>query len=64
MTLPAIHTRPAGLVAALFFSATVALAAPTLPEGVRRIADLAYGQDARQRMPPTADSPSGTGWGW
>jgi len=50
MTLPAIHTRPAGLVAALFFSATVALAAPALPEGVRRIADLPYGQDARQRM--------------
>lgn len=50
MALPPIRARHAGLVAALLFSATVALAAPALPEGVRLMADLPYGQDARQRM--------------
>lgn len=50
MTLPATQARHAGLVAALLFSATVALAAPVLPEGVRLMADLPYGQDLRQRM--------------
>ncbi|WP_411881849.1 alpha/beta hydrolase [Polaromonas sp. YR568] len=50
MTLPATRARHAGLVATLLFSATVALAAPALPEGVRLMADLPYGQDARQRM--------------
>lgn len=50
MTLPATQARHAGLVAALLFSATVALAAPVLPEGVRLMADLPYGQDGRQRM--------------
>jgi arylformamidase len=50
MTLFATRARHAGLVAALLFSATLSLAAPAVPEGVRRIADLPYGQDERQRM--------------
>ena len=50
MTLLATRARHAGLVAALLFSATLSLAAPAVPEGVRRIADLPYGQDERQRM--------------
>lgn len=50
MTLFATRARHAGLVATLLFSATLALAAPVIPEGVRRIADLPYGQDERQRM--------------
>jgi arylformamidase len=58
MTLLATRARQAGLVATLLFSATFAAAAPAVPDGVRRIADLPYGQDARQRMdvylPPAA----------
>jgi len=50
MTLLATRARHAGLVATLLFSATFSLAAPLVPEGVRRIADLPYGQDERQRM--------------
>jgi len=43
-------TRLAGLLAALLLFAGLATAAPTVPEGVRRIVDMAYGPDARQRM--------------
>ncbi|WP_411882315.1 alpha/beta hydrolase [Polaromonas sp. YR568] len=50
MTRLATHARHAGLVATLLLSATTALAAPALPEGVRRMADLPYGQEERQRM--------------
>jgi len=50
MTLLATRARHAGLVATLLFSATFSLAAPLVPDGVRRIADLPYGQDERQRM--------------
>ena len=50
MTLLATQARHAGLVATLVLSATLSLAAPALPEGVRRLADLPYGQDERQRM--------------
>ena len=50
MTLLATRARRAGLVATLLFSATFTLAAPAVPDGVRRITDLPYGQDERQRM--------------
>ncbi len=40
-------TRPA---LAAVFSATFAAAAPAVPDGVRRINDIAYGTDTRQRM--------------
>ena len=58
-TLPFMRfTRLAGLVAALSLFAGLATAAPTAPEGMRRIPDIAYGPDARQRMdvylPPSA----------
>jgi acetyl esterase/lipase len=50
MTLLATRVRQAGLVATLLFSATFAVAAPAVPDGVRRMADIAYGSDPRQRM--------------
>lgn len=40
----------AGLAAGLLVSASLTLAAPAAPEGVRRIADIAYGSEARQRI--------------
>ncbi|MEO8389787.1 MAG: alpha/beta hydrolase [Polaromonas sp.] len=63
MTLLATQARRAGLVAALLVSATFAMAAPAVPDGVRRIADLPYGQDDRQRMDvylPAATATQGT----
>jgi len=50
MTFLATRARQAGLVATLLFSATFAAAAPAVPEGVRRMPDIAYGTDPRQRM--------------
>jgi arylformamidase len=50
MTFLATQARPAGLVATLLLTASFALAAPALPEGVRRLADIPYGPDPRQRL--------------
>lgn len=50
--------RFAGFVAAVLLFVGLATAAPTVPQGVHRIADIAYGPEARQRMdvylPPAA----------
>lgn len=50
MTSFATLLRRLGLAAALLVPGSFTLAAPTVPEGVSRIADIAYGQDPRQRM--------------
>lgn len=50
MTSFATLLRRLGLAAALLVPCSFTLASPTVPEGVSRIADLAYGQDPRQRM--------------
>lgn len=50
MTSFATLLRRLGLAAALLVPCSFTLAGPTVPEGVRRIADIAYGQDPRQRM--------------
>lgn len=60
--LPSLPSLPvmrfAGFIAAVLLFAGLATAAPSVPEGVRRIADIAYGQDTRQRLdvylPPAA----------
>ncbi|WP_232834525.1 alpha/beta hydrolase [Rhodoferax ferrireducens] len=61
MTLFPTRVRHVSLVATLLFLATLAGAAPAVPDGVRRIADLPYGQDERQRMdvylPPAIAAP-------
>jgi arylformamidase len=50
MTSFATLLRRLGLAAALLVPGSFTLAGPTLPEGVTLIADIAYGQDPRQRM--------------
>jgi len=50
MTSFATLLRRLGLAAALLVPGSFALAGPAVPAGVDLIADLAYGQDPRQRM--------------
>ena len=50
MTSFATLLRRLGVAAALLVAGSFALAGPTVPEGVSRLVDIAYGQDPRQRM--------------